>query len=950
MTANICVYIEGYSTVFPQEEASFPSRFRSIVTNYVNFYVDTSKPELIAYVPGTSSFVGRRVENLFYHYEPDDPEALFDEFATLLELLFEFGLESTTEMEQYQEVLRRPKTLRGSDIPDWIEASKLPAWMWLPEWLWLDPDEDEIRSRDLPRSIEAADLRDPVNRIENQALPDGITPRDIDAIRDALPDCHPNEFPKILQDLPAGVDPGILDASWTRHESNEITELPQQIASAKPELPGLTRLYRRVLNDLFGDTPLVLGAENTGVAASVVSYIHKNNLETTVAIEDDDPLSGIAQTTLVPGNQSFKPLNSETGKRLDEHTEQVRQTWLGTLQGEATNEIDSIVGSDISFPRKYSELIAIKNLLQGEADPSFDLDEAYEINDIYHTIQEDLTDNDLRKFTDEIGEYVEDKINTISNEILEDKVSVLGNKLNSLEKQADSKQTYKNYVQAEEIIQAEYTTELNLEEYDKPLEEVGERWSEILRKPELDERIRSEIRSRIVDKLKQRQENAKESFLKTEISKLNTQLKQIDSRLNDFDEKVENLRLLIDATENPDKLDNLSSALPRRTSDRIRSTYENIHTSDFDESVSTELAGRIESEVTETLSYTYKGFAKKSLDSVTNQNSYPLDEIVELQEWLDSDRQTTGPSLTEPKLIQFVNVIESARNDKNLSNDRVRDIEADMLNVIENALKKRFNDYRSQLGGIFSEFNNKYHAQYQHKRELLDELEQIIEAPSQVKKNDFEASTVRKFYDLWSKIQQDKGLTPDQRGKLENIARNRIDEQKRSAGKKLSGDSTGTQDSLSTIETTFIERNAVPIAAVLALIIGIIAGAVLIIISGLFVDIPIVGDQDNPQNGLNGDGEEFMAELTQPSSDTAVTQENFTVAGNTSASEVMLSVYNRSGSELQSRTVQVENGTFRWTPELEELGYRIVEVRLGGEADPVTVDRRVVEVVSSTAG
>lgn len=89
MSAEIRVYREGYNTIFPADAPDPESALHGLIRNYVELYVNTGQPELVAYLPSQTTILDLRRENLFYHYRPADTTALAEEFRELLDVLDE---------------------------------------------------------------------------------------------------------------------------------------------------------------------------------------------------------------------------------------------------------------------------------------------------------------------------------------------------------------------------------------------------------------------------------------------------------------------------------------------------------------------------------------------------------------------------------------------------------------------------------------------------------------------------------------------------------------------------------------------------------------------------------------------------------------------------------------------------------------------------------------------
>jgi len=89
MPADICVHREGYNTIFPLDGGDPDPYVQGLIRNYVELYVDTDEPELVAFIPSKTTILGLRRENLFYHYRPEDPAAIAEEFRDVLEILHE---------------------------------------------------------------------------------------------------------------------------------------------------------------------------------------------------------------------------------------------------------------------------------------------------------------------------------------------------------------------------------------------------------------------------------------------------------------------------------------------------------------------------------------------------------------------------------------------------------------------------------------------------------------------------------------------------------------------------------------------------------------------------------------------------------------------------------------------------------------------------------------------
>lgn len=940
MPADIRVYIEGYKSVFPPNSGDFPSRFQSLVTNYVKLYVDTTKPELLTYVPGTSGFVGNRVENLFYHYQPHDPAAMFEEYGTVLESLFEYGLDSTPEMDAYRETLRTPAPLRPSEIPNWLDPEDLPTWMWLPKWLWLDPDSDEVTTRDLPRGIEPEDLRNPAESIGDDALPSGVTPADVAAIREVLPeDRHPDEFPTLLDSLPPGIDISILETTWSRHESDETSILPWQLSRAKPDLPGLTRLYRRVLDEIIGSHSLKLGVEDVETATQIIAYIYKNDFETTVTIEDGGSTSGEGEITLVTGNQNFAPLDTSTSNILNEYTEQVRENWLEKLLQEAKKEIGVIINSDQEKRKRLSELIAVRNMIDRDDEPSLGSQSAEEIRDIYETVQADLPEEDQESFTTEIVSRLENEIDELTKEIQTEVEGELKEPLNELLGTTDNEDLiYRKLVTLEQLFQAKYSTEVNSREYEGAMAEMAEKWSKILRNTEYTKEIRDYIRKELLKLFSKHKDDYRTKVLDADIQRVKSALNR--PSFQDPNAKIEYLHRTIDAIDEGEKLELIASRLSASTTRDLKTVYQKLHSDDYDEPFQNELASVIEEELDDQLYFTYYGHARTSIDGFVDETSNPREPLYKLKTWLEND--AGEPDFQNTNLRNAVQMVRAARDDEYLS-DRINNLEKRLINEIEDIFEDLQADYETRIKEIFTRLDTRYEHQYKVKRQHLSDIDRIIESEARASKDDFDDAIVRSFYDLWSEIQKTSEIT-NQRGDLENIARNELFERQENVKRNLRGHSVEDEEENSSWRSYFSPFNDRLIVGgiVLALLLGFIFGSVFIATTGLFVG---AADEVNEDNVNDPIPDQHSTEITVPEPGAEVDPGNFTVEGNTEASQVSVSLYDSGGTELESETVTVENQTFDHTPDLDESGKYILEVTPENVTTQASADRRIVEVL-----
>ena len=425
MRASLHIYREDGKVLFPPGGDDPPLYFDDLSFNYFDFYVDFSRPELVAYLP--SKFTGargNRRENLFFHYQPANPGRLFEEFRQVLRVNDETVPPDKTVSDAVSDT--RDVARKNGAVPNTLVGTGLFA----EEGWALDKEEPESR---LPQALCNTDpgiphdsrlwrdtLKELLDEQAGKSQPLRFGFETYETALQVIQYLHKNDVGvRVLLAAGGGtasmsgvdifLDPGynrdfeplgdtenLVSERLGQKRSNWKQTLQDEITAAVNTLLEHDDLY-----ELYGDISQILQYMDTSDTSGTPNF-HTEAAPEVIEIQDDIALD--TELDVDAKGAIFERVYDILEDKRGEVVETIQQRELNRFE----KLLDRFSPNNYDFEDKmniHRDLIAIERLLAGEADPR--LRERGSRIERFPEEWERFCQRDLR---DPIANYVKDEL------------------------------------------------------------------------------------------------------------------------------------------------------------------------------------------------------------------------------------------------------------------------------------------------------------------------------------------------------------------------------------------------------------------------------------------------------------------------------------------------------------------------------------------------------------